>query len=59
VPPAKRSKIGATFTMIAKPALQCIFEPLSQAHFLKLWVDAPAGMKARRRLLLSGCLLAA
>jgi hypothetical protein len=28
VPPSKRSEIGATFTKIAKPALQCIFEPL-------------------------------
>jgi hypothetical protein len=45
--------------MIAKPALQCIFEPLNRAHFLKIWVDAPAGMMARRRLLVSGCLLAA
>jgi hypothetical protein len=29
VPPSKRSEIGATFTRIAKPALQCMFEPLS------------------------------
>ncbi len=28
VPPAKRSEIGATFTKIAKPTLQCMFEPL-------------------------------
>jgi hypothetical protein len=28
VPPSKQSKIGATFTKIAKPALQCMFEPL-------------------------------
>ncbi|SDS33462.1 hypothetical protein [Bradyrhizobium canariense] len=28
VPPAKRSQIGATFTKIAKPTLQCMFEPL-------------------------------
>jgi hypothetical protein len=27
VPPAKRSEIGATFTKIAKPTLQCMFEP--------------------------------
>ncbi|WP_291853615.1 hypothetical protein [Bradyrhizobium sp.] len=27
VPPAKRSQIGPTFTKIAKPALQCMFEP--------------------------------
>jgi hypothetical protein len=29
VPPSKRSEIGATFTKIAKPTLQCMFEPLS------------------------------
>jgi hypothetical protein len=27
VPPAKRSEIGPTFTKIAKPTLQCMFEP--------------------------------
>jgi len=27
VPASKRSEIGATFTKIAKPALQCMFEP--------------------------------
>jgi hypothetical protein len=27
VPPAKRSEIGATFTKIAKPTLQCMFDP--------------------------------
>jgi hypothetical protein len=27
VPLAKRSEIGATFTKIAKPTLQCLFEP--------------------------------
>jgi hypothetical protein len=27
VPAAKRSEIGATFTKIAKPTLQCMFEP--------------------------------
>ena len=27
VPPAKQSEIGATFTKIAKPTLQCMFEP--------------------------------
>jgi hypothetical protein len=27
VPLAKRSEIGATFTKIAKPTLQCMFEP--------------------------------
>jgi hypothetical protein len=29
VPPAKQSEIGATFTKIAKPTLQCMFEPLN------------------------------
>ena len=28
VPAAKRSQISATFTKIARPALQCMFEPL-------------------------------
>jgi hypothetical protein len=28
VPPSKQSEIGATFTKIAKPTLQCMFEPL-------------------------------
>jgi hypothetical protein len=28
VPPSKQSQIGATFTKIAKPTLQCMFEPL-------------------------------
>jgi hypothetical protein len=27
VPPSKRSEIGPTFTKIAKPTLQCMFEP--------------------------------
>jgi hypothetical protein len=27
VPPAKQSQISATFTLIAKPALQCMFDP--------------------------------
>ena len=27
VPPAKQSEIGATFTKIARPTLQCMFEP--------------------------------
>jgi hypothetical protein len=27
VPPAKQAEIGATFTKIAKPTLQCLFEP--------------------------------
>jgi len=27
VPPSKRSEIGATFTRIAKPTLQCMFAP--------------------------------
>jgi len=27
VPPSKRSEISATFTKIAKPTLQCMFEP--------------------------------
>ena len=29
VPPSKQSEIGATFTKIAKPTLQCMFEPAS------------------------------
>ncbi len=29
VPASKQSEIGATFTKIAKPALQCMFEPLN------------------------------
>jgi hypothetical protein len=29
VPASKQSEIGATFTKIAKPTLQCMFEPLS------------------------------
>jgi hypothetical protein len=29
LPPSKQSEIGATFTKIAKPTLQCMFEPLS------------------------------
>ena len=28
VPESKRSEIGATFTKIAKPTLQCMFEPV-------------------------------
>ena len=28
VPPAKQSEISATYTLIAKPALQCMFDPL-------------------------------
>lgn len=28
VPPSKQSQISATFTTIAKPTLQCMFEPL-------------------------------
>jgi hypothetical protein len=31
VPPSKQSEIGATFTKIAKPALQCMFEPSGQS----------------------------
>jgi hypothetical protein len=27
MPPSKRSEIGATFTKIAKPTLQCMFAP--------------------------------
>jgi hypothetical protein len=27
VPPSKQSEIGATFTKIARPVLQCMFEP--------------------------------
>jgi len=30
VPASKRSEIGATFTKIAKPTLQCMFEPAQQ-----------------------------
>jgi hypothetical protein len=29
VPRSKQSEIGATFTKIAKPTLQCMFEPLN------------------------------
>jgi hypothetical protein len=29
VPPSKQSQIGPTFTKIAKPTLQCMFEPLN------------------------------
>jgi hypothetical protein len=29
VPASKQSEIGATFTKVAKPALQCMFEPLN------------------------------
>jgi hypothetical protein len=29
VPPSKQSQIGATFTKIAKPTLQCMFAPLN------------------------------
>jgi hypothetical protein len=29
VPPSKRSEISATFTKIAKPTLQCMFDPKS------------------------------
>ena len=31
VPPSKQSQIGATFTKIAKPTLQCMFEPVEVA----------------------------
>ena len=31
VPPSKQSQIGATFTKIAKPTLQCMFEPVELA----------------------------
>jgi len=30
VPPSKRSEIGPTFTKIAKPTLQCMFEPSNE-----------------------------
>jgi hypothetical protein len=30
VPPSKQSEIGATFTKIAKPTLQCMFEPSNE-----------------------------
>jgi hypothetical protein len=29
LPPSKQSEIGATFTKIARPTLQCMFEPRS------------------------------
>ena len=29
VPPSKRSEISATFSKVAKPTLQCMFEPLN------------------------------
>ncbi|PAY06338.1 hypothetical protein CK489_25910 [Bradyrhizobium sp. UFLA03-84] len=29
VPPSKQGEIGPTFTKIAKPTLQCMFEPIS------------------------------
>jgi hypothetical protein len=29
VPPSKQSEIGAIFTKIARPTLQCMFEPLN------------------------------
>ena len=29
VPPSKQNEIGPTFTQIAKPTLQCMFEPIS------------------------------
>ena len=29
VPPSKQSEIGPTFTKIAQPTLQCMFEPIS------------------------------
>jgi hypothetical protein len=32
VPRAKQSEIGATFTKIAKPTLQCMFESLNQPN---------------------------
>jgi len=31
VPPSKQSQISDTFTRIAKPTLQCMFEPVQQA----------------------------
>jgi hypothetical protein len=31
VPPSKQDQIAATFTKIAKPTLQCMFEPAQQA----------------------------
>src|SRR5215813_1699044 len=30
VPPAKQSEIGPTFTKIAKPTLQCMFDPATE-----------------------------
>jgi hypothetical protein len=29
VPPSKQSEIGATFTKIARPTLQCMFQPVN------------------------------
>jgi hypothetical protein len=34
VPRSKQAEIGPTFTRIAKPTLQCMFEPRNQAHSL-------------------------
>jgi hypothetical protein len=34
VPRSKQAAIGPTFTKIAKPTLQCMFEPLTLAHSL-------------------------
>jgi hypothetical protein len=34
VPASKQSEIGATFTKIAKPTLQCMFEPANEAKAL-------------------------
>ncbi|WP_249785086.1 hypothetical protein [Rhodopseudomonas infernalis] len=31
IPPAKQAQISATFSQIAKPALQCMFDPAEQA----------------------------
>src|SRR5260370_14435418 len=41
VPPSKQSEIGATFTKIANPTLQCMFDPLTSPHFLKLPLYPP------------------
>src|SRR5260370_8519388 len=35
VPASKQSEIGATFTKLAKPTLQCMFAPLTYTHSQK------------------------
>ena len=51
VPPSKQSEIGATFTKIAKPTLQCMFEPRPEAARLGLKLSVvktqPAAVSTR------------